>query len=77
LVNTGNFGNKGKEFGDFNVSFTFDAVGLSCASGTAEIKDLFKGKTLGVFSTDGGGGFWSEVDESTMLMLRASCVKKL
>ena len=67
LLNTGNFGNVGAAFGDFNISFTAEAVGLSCASFTA--KDLFKGKELGTFEH----GFWAEVDESSMLLLSVRC----
>ena len=32
LLNVGNFGNVGKAFGNFNVSFTANSVGLSCSS---------------------------------------------
>ena len=67
LVNAGNFGNVGKAFGDFNCSFTAKAVGLGCDDFTAT--DLFKGTDLGVHS----GGFWREVDESSMLLLKLTC----
>ena len=66
LVNTGNFGNQGKAFGDFNTSFTFDAVGLGCES--AEVKDLWSGS-----SATESGGVWREVDESSMVMLVLTC----
>ena len=48
LLNTGDFGNVGTAFGDFNVSFTAEAVGLPCTAFTAT--DVFKGKTLGTFT---------------------------
>ena len=35
LVNVGNFGNVGKAFGDFNISFTAAAVGLDCPAAFA------------------------------------------
>lgn len=68
LLNTGDFGNVGTAFGDFNVSFTADLVGLAgCSSFTAI--DVFKGENLGEFP----GAFWREVDESSMLLLRLRC----
>eukprot|EP00035_Acanthoeca_spectabilis_P032338 m.18351 g.18351 ORF g.18351 m.18351 type:complete len:516 (+) comp5306_c0_seq1:193-1740(+) len=67
LVNTGNFGNIGTAFGDFNISFTAAAVGLPCD--TFEVRDLFQRKDLGTYS----GGFWAEVDESSMRLLKLSC----
>jgi hypothetical protein len=71
LVNVGNFGNVGKTFGDFNVSFTASAVGLSCPGGIDSFtaRDVFKGEDLGTFH----GGFWREVDESSMLLLKIAC----
>ena len=35
LLNTGNFGNVGPTFGDFNISFTAAAVGLHCPTSDA------------------------------------------
>lgn len=68
MVNLGNFGNQGKAFGDFNISFKPEAVGLAgCDAFTA--RDLFKGTDLGTFH----GAFWREVDESSMLLLRIAC----
>lgn len=68
LLNTGDFGNVGTAFGDFNISFGPEEVGLvGCSSYLA--RDLFKGKDLGTFE----GGFWREVDESSMLLLRLHC----
>jgi len=71
LVNTGNFGNVGKAYGDFNISFTAAAVGLQgCRnSGAFTVRDLFRGKDLGTYI----GGFWQEVDESSMLLLKLVC----
>ena len=46
---------------------TARAVGLGCDSFAA--RDLFKGVDLGVQR----GGFWREVDESSMLLLRLAC----
>jgi hypothetical protein len=69
LVNLGNFGNQGKAFGDFNVSFTARAIGLPCTSQSFAVRDLFKGTDLGVFHH----GFWREVDESSMLLLKVTC----
>lgn len=69
LLNTGNFGNKGGNFGDFNISFSAAAVGLECKSRFA-VRDLFRHADLGVFTS----GFWQEVDESSMLLLRLRCV---
>ena len=57
----------GKAFGDFNCSFTASAVGLSCESFTA--RDLFKGIDLGTYK----GGFWREVDESSIVLLKLKC----
>ena len=57
----------GKAFGDFNCSFTSKAIGLSCESFT--VTDLFKGTEFGVHSD----GFWREVDESSMLLLKVTC----
>jgi hypothetical protein len=67
LLNTGDFGNVGPTFGDFNISFTATAVGLTCASFQA--RDLFKQVDLGTFSNV----FWKEVDESTITLLRIRC----
>lgn len=67
LLNTGNFGNVGTAFGDFNVSFTADAVGLNCNH--FEATNVFTKKTLGRYS----GGFWAEVDESSILLLKLKC----
>lgn len=70
LVNVGNFGNVGKEFGDFNVTFSPGAVGLKCAAGVGfSARDLFREKDLGTFH----GGYWKEVDESSMQMLKIAC----
>ena len=45
MLNTGDFGNIGTAFGDFNISFTAEAVGLrGCRRFTA--RDLFKGEDL-------------------------------
>ena len=66
----GNFGNVGKTFGDFNCSFTSSAVGLGCERFTA--RDLFRGKDLGTYE----GGFWKEVDESSMVLLKLECSKE-
>ena len=66
-ANSGNFGNVGKTFGDFNCSFTASAIGLNCEKFTA--RDLFRGTDLGTYS----GGFWKEVDESSMLLLKLEC----
>lgn len=67
LLNTGNFGNVGTAFGDFNVSFTADAVGLNCNH--FEATNVFTKKPLGRYS----GGFWAEVDESSILLLKLKC----
>ncbi len=66
----GNFGNVGKTFGDFNCSFTASAVGLNCEKFTA--RDIFRGVDLGTYT----GGFWKEVDESSMLLLKLECSKE-
>ena len=72
LVNVGNFGNVGTSFGDFNVSFTAEAVGIDhCGASGFSVYDVFKAKDLGVHRT----GFWSEVDESSMLLLTLRCAK--
>lgn len=69
LLNTGDFGNRGAAFGDFNISFTSEAVGLNCGSSGFEARDLFRHKDLGTFAT----GYWHEVDESSLQMLRLRC----
>ena len=70
LVNTGTFGNVGAAFGDFNLSFTAEAVGLAgCGARGFTARDLFRRQDLGVFRV----GFWREVDESSMLLLRLAC----
>ena len=74
MLNTGDFGNIGTAFGDFNISFTAEAVGLrGCRRFTA--RDLFKGEDLlnGESSSVFVGGLWREVDESSMLLLRLRC----
>ena len=70
LLNTGNFGNRGTTFGDFNTSFTAHQIGLHCKGDVFTVRDLFGKRSLGVWK----GDFWWEVDESTMLLMRASCV---
>lgn len=68
MLNVGNFGNVGKAFGNFNVSFSAEAVGLNCQA--FMVRDLFKGQNIG---TSHHGGFWREVDESSMLLLKIAC----
>ena len=52
------------------MSFTPEAVGLnSCGTAGFTARDLFRGKDLGTFHT----GFWKEVDESSMLLLKLAC----
>jgi hypothetical protein len=67
LLNTGDFGNVGTAFGDFNISFTSKSIGLNCAHFSA--RDLFKHQDLGDFHL----GFWKEVDESSMVLLKLQC----
>ena len=56
--------------GDFNLSFTAEAVGLAgCGARGFTARDLFRRQDLGVFRV----GFWREVDESSMLLLRLAC----
>ena len=70
LVNLGNFGNVGAAFGDFNISFTAEAVGLThCGAAGFAVRDVFRGEDLGVRHV----GFWKEVDESSMLLLTLRC----
>lgn len=77
LLNTGNFGYISNSFGDFNISFTAQAVGLNCASGGLDdgpffkARDLFKGADLGTFKST----FWREVDESSIMLLRLHCAE--
>lgn len=68
LVNTGNFGSAGPAWGDFNLSFSADAVGLACPDSFVA-RDLFKHQDLGTFKS----GFWQEVDESSVAFLRLRC----
>ena len=55
LLNTGNFGAAGNGFGNFNATFSAEAVGLSCNSFSA--RDLFRKQDLGSFQ----GGLWKIV----------------
>ena len=72
MVNTGNFGNVGTAFGDYNISFTPSAVGLEgCGGGGFAVRDLFRGADLGVHHA----GFWREVDESSMVLVKIACSK--
>mmetsp|Transcript_70538 Transcript_70538/g.131957 ORF Transcript_70538/g.131957 Transcript_70538/m.131957 type:complete len:464 (-) Transcript_70538:24-1415(-) len=73
MLNTGNFGGPGTAFGDFNISFTADAVGLKCGgNGEFKVRDLFKRADVGTFVT----GFWSEVDTVSMRLLHLTCTKQ-
>ena len=79
LLNTGNFGSIGNPamFGDFNISFTAAAVGLHCKEGAAEqgghftATNVFTHEVLGTYTR----GFWAEVDESSLLLLKLTCGK--
>lgn len=76
LLNTGNFGYVGSAFGNFNISFAANAVGMICGSADVnepvlfKARDLFRGVDLGTFRSN----FWSEVDESSIMLLRLHCV---
>lgn len=72
MLNLGNFGNVGTAFGNFNISFTAQAIGLgSCGGLGFSVRDVFRREDLGVYH----GGFWREVDESSILLLKIACNK--